>query len=60
MTLQERLGILKKQYKQMTDYRLLCNSHGSTLQYSNEDYNREGMLIEKIHQTKDWLNGKRE
>ena len=56
----KRLEILEEQYKQMTEYKLICNSHGSTLQYSNEDYNREGMLIAKIWQTKDWINGKRE
>ena len=56
MNLQERLEILEKQYKNMIEYRALCNGMNSTINYSSIDFDREGELLRKIYETKDWIN----
>jgi hypothetical protein len=59
MTLQERLEILQEQYKIMLDYRQLCNGINCSINYSSLDFDREGELLKKINETKDWINEKK-
>ena len=49
MKLEKRLEILEEQYLLMQKYHTICISDGSTIDYSNADYNRENMLIKKIN-----------
>ena len=58
MTLQERLDVLKEQYDNMIKYRALCNGMNCTINYSSIDYEREGELLRKINETKEWISKK--
>lgn len=58
MDLQERLSILEEQLKFQLDFKLICNGNYCSINYSNEDFERENMLIRKITETKDWINVK--
>ena len=59
MTLQERLKILQEQYGNMIKYRALCNGMNCTINYSSVDFDREGELLKKIEETKNWINEKK-
>jgi hypothetical protein len=56
MTKADKLRVLEDQFKSMISYKLLCNSTGSLLDYSSEDFERESYLIKKIKETKDTLS----
>lgn len=58
MDLHKRLSILEEQLKIQLDFKLICNSNDCSINYSNEDFERENMLIRKIVETKDWINVK--
>ena len=55
MTLDERLEILQEQLSVMNKYREVCQKVGSSLNYSNEDFERESMLKRKIQAIKYWI-----
>jgi len=59
MTLQKRLEVLQQQYDNMIKYRALCNGIDCTINYSSIDFDREGELLKKIEQTKNWINEKK-
>ena len=59
MNLEERLTALKEQYDIMIKYRALCNGMKSTINYSSIDFDREGELLKKIDETKNWINEKK-
>lgn len=59
MTLQKRLEVLQEQYNNMIKYRALCNGMNCTINYSSIDFDREGELLNKINETKDWINEKK-
>ncbi len=59
MTLQKRLEVLQEQYANMIKYRSLCNGVNCTINYSSIDFDREGELLKKIEQTKNWINEKK-
>lgn len=56
MTLKEKLETLQDQYNQMRKYYLVCSATGSLLNYSSADFDREGMLLKKINETKNSIN----
>lgn len=58
MTLQKRLEVLQEQYDNMIKYRALCNGMNYTINYSSIDFDREGELLRKINETKEWINKK--
>jgi len=58
MSLQERLEVLQEQYDNMIKYRALCNGMNCTINYSSIDFDREGELLRKIQETKEWINKK--
>ena len=58
MDLQKRLSILEEQLKFQLDFKLICNGNDCSINYSNEDFERENMIIRKITETKDWINVK--
>ena len=58
MSLQERLEVLQEQYDNMVKYRALCNGMNCTINYSSIDFDREGELLRKIQETKEWINKK--
>lgn len=58
MNLQERLEILENQYKIMLNYRKLCNGMNCTINYSSKDFDREFELLNKIIETKEWMQKK--
>lgn len=58
MDLQKRLDILQEQLKVQLDFKLICNGNNCSINYSNEDFERENMLITKINETKNWINVK--
>ena len=58
MTLQERLEVLQEQYDNMIKYRALCNGMNCTINYSSIDFDREGELLRKINETKEWISAK--
>jgi len=58
MTLRERLEVLQEQYDNMIKYRALCNEMNCTINYSSIDFDREGELLKKIEETKNWINEK--
>lgn len=60
MKLEKRLEILEEQYLLMQKYHTICISDGSTIDYSNADYNRENMLIKKIAQTREWIEQRKQ
>jgi len=55
MTLQKRLEVLQQQYDNMIKYRALCNGIDCTINYSSIDFDREGELLRKIQETKEWM-----
>lgn len=55
MTLQKRLEVLQEQYDNMIKYRALCNGINCTINYSSIDFDREGELLRKINETKEWI-----
>lgn len=55
MTLQKRLEVLQEQYDNMIKYRALCNGMNCTINYSSIDFDREGELLRKINETKEWI-----
>ena len=59
MSLEERLKALQEQYDNMIKYRALCNGMKSTINYSSLDFDREGELLKKIDETKNWINEKK-
>jgi len=59
MSLQEKLEVLKEQYSQMIKFRAICNGMKSTINYSSLDFDREGELLKKIDETKNWINEKK-
>jgi len=59
MTLQKRLEVLQDQYDNMIKYRALCNGMNCTINYSSIDFDREGELLKKIEETKNWINEKK-
>lgn len=59
MTLEERLETLQEQYDNMIKYRALCNGMNCTINYSSIDFDREGELLRKINETKNWINEKK-
>jgi len=59
MTLQKRLEVLQEQYDNMIKYRALCNGMNCTINYSSIDFDREGELLKKIEETKNWINEKK-
>ena len=59
MTLQKRLEVLQEQYDNMIKYRALCNGMNCTINYSSLDFDREGELLIKINETKNWINEKK-
>ena len=59
MTLQKRLEVLQEQYDNMIKYRALCNGMNCTINYSSIDFDREGELLKKINETKNWINEKK-
>lgn len=59
MTLEKRLEILKEQYDNMIKYRALCNGMNCTINYSSIDFDRESELLQKINQTKNWIDEKK-
>ena len=56
MKQQEKLNILQEQYRNMLEYRLVCNGLNSSLNYSSIDFDRESMLVIKIQEVKDNIN----
>lgn len=58
MTLQKRLETLQEELSRQMKYREKVQKVGSTIDYSEEDFERESMLQRKIRETKDWMNGK--
>jgi hypothetical protein len=58
MTLQKRLETLQEQYDNMIKYHALCNGMNCTINYSSIDFDREGELLRKIKETKNWINEK--
>ena len=58
MTLQKRLEVLQEQYDNMIKYRALCNGMNCTINYSSIDFDREGDLLRKINETKEWITKK--
>lgn len=59
MTLQKRLEVLQEQHDNMIKYRALCNGMNCTINYSSTDFDREGELLRKINETKNWINEKK-
>ena len=59
MTLEKRLETLQEQYYNMIKYRALCNGMNCTINYSSVDFDREGDLLRKINETKNWINEKK-
>lgn len=59
MTLQKRLEVLQEQYDNMIKYRAFCNGMNCSINYSSIDFDREGELLRKINQTKNWINEKK-
>ena len=39
----------------MIKYRALCNGMNCTINYSSIDFDREGELLRKINETKEWI-----
>lgn len=58
MTLQKRLELLQEQYDNMIKYRALCNGMNCSINYSSIDFDREGELLRKINETKEWISKK--
>ena len=56
--LHKRLEILQREYDNMRKYYLETAALGSILIYENADFEREGMLVRKIRDTKNLLAGK--
>jgi hypothetical protein len=59
MTLQKRLEVLQEQYDNMIKYRALCNGMNCSINYSSIDFDREGEILKKIEETKNWINEKK-
>ena len=58
MELNKRLEVLQEQYDNMIKYQALCNGMNCTINYSSIDFDREGELLRKINETKEWINKK--
>ena len=59
MTLQKRLEVLQEQYDNMIKFRALCNGMNCSINYSSIDFDREGEILKKIEETKNWINEKK-